>query len=298
MSYRKSWSKTFKVDEFNVDVPTGNKAPFKCTQHLDTEGRSMCFRADNAWFESPVAGTWHLKVPVNLKTEMPGTNHKILTVHIKGLYSVGWGTWYHGGSDLFIYLDGVKIWEYGGLSHGNGQWDFNDLPINQAVTGNEIDLRLFQHWAAETGTIELHDAELKLDMEYYSETPPETATVKLTVANSQTGGLVKGAYVALMSGARIVASGYTDDGNVVFNNIEEGSYTVKVLAGGYYDFEQSIDVEPPSVWYTIKIVPIPVTPVPTWVYWAVGGVAALGAVTVIPSLIRRKGEEERVVVVK
>jgi hypothetical protein len=228
---------------------------------------------------------------------MPGEKQKILEISCYGLYnSVGW-TWAY--QSLTILGDTAKLWERE-IYSGSNEWMLNkyqpDLDISNV---NELDVRVWQDTNIYLGTyVDIHANRIKLDCEYYSKTPPETATVKITVANSQTGDLVKGAYVALMSGARIVASGYTDDGNVVFNNIEEGSYTVKVLAGGYYDFEQSIDVEPPSVWYTIKIVPIPVTPVPTWVYWAVGGVAALGAVTVIPSLIRRKGEEEKIVVVR
>jgi hypothetical protein len=163
---------------------------------------------------------------------------------------------------------------------------------------NELDVRVWQDTNIYLGTyVDIHANKIKLDCEYYAETPPETATVKLTVTNSQTGALVKGAYVALMSGARIVADGYTDDGEVVFVNIDEGSYTLKVLAGGYYNFEQSIIVEPPSVWYTVKIAPIPTPPTPSWIYWVVGGIAALGAITIVPSLVKKK-EEERIVVVK
>jgi hypothetical protein len=206
--------------------------------------------------------------------------------------------WYGAESSIRLVADGAIIFERP-VTHYGDRWKDNIFePLLDISTVKNLDVQLYLaahgFWV---GWCTLHCAEVTLSAEYYSDIPPVAADVKLTVTNSKTGALVKGAYVALMSGARIVADGYTDGGEITFENIDEGSYTVKVLASGCYDFEQSIEVEPPSVWYEIKIVPIPVEPIPTWLWYVVGGVAALGAITVIPSIIKRKGEE-RIVVVK
>jgi len=192
--------------------------------------------------------------------------------------------------------DGAEIFKRS-IYRSTEDWKRNPWELNKDISAvHNLDIDLYMDVDAGIGWATLHNAMINLDAEYYNETPPVTADVKLTITNRKTGALVKGAYVALMSGATVIADGYTDGGEVIFENIDEGGYIVKVQASGYHDFEQSIEVTPPSVWYVIKIVPIPTVPIPDWVWWAVGGVAALGAITVIPSIIKRKGEEKVIVV--
>jgi len=291
MSYRRTWSKTFKTDDFVFKDCLIMGCPSVCPEH-----EPYCFKAE-APAGTEKGGRAYLIDPLNIPALMPGTKQKILTLAVKSMLTGFWGA-YKAEASIRLVADGAIIFERPVYHYGD-QWRNNPFePLKDISTVKNLDVQLWLEahgfWV---GWCTLHCAEVTLSAEYYSETPPVTATVRLTVTNSKTGALVKGAYVALMSGVRIVAEGYTDGGEVIFENIDEGSYTVKVLAGGYHDFEQSIEVETPSVWYVIKIVPVEVAPLPTWVWYAVGGVAALGAITVIPSIVKKKGEE-RVIVVR
>jgi len=291
MSYRKSWSETFKTSKFIVKDCLIMGCAVECPDHAP-----YCFKAEApAGTES--GGRAYLLDPLPIPIIMPGTKQKILTVSVKSMLTAFSG-WYGAESSIRLVADGAIIFERPVYHYGDKWRDNIFEPLLDISTVKNLDVQLYLaahgFWV---GWCTLHCAEVTLSAEYYSDVPPVTADVKLTVTNSKTGALIKGAYVALMSGARVVANGYTDGGEVLFENIDEGSYTVRVLAGGYYDFEQSIEVVSPSVWYEIKIVPIPVEPIPTWLWYVVGGVAVLGAITVIPSIIKRKGEE-RVIVVR
>jgi hypothetical protein len=243
-----------------------------------------------------MVGNISLIDPIKIPVVMPGTKQKLIELSILGLLDngVGWG--YLAASWIELYVDNALIL-HRDLYHAS-DWKTNKFTLDEDVSTAQL-LQFILRMDCDGGIVgwaTLHNAKLTITGEYYTDVPPVTADVRLTVTNSKTGALVKGAYVALMSGATVIADGYTDGGEVKFVNIDEGSYTVKVQAGGYHDFEQSIEVKAPSVWYVVKIVPIAVAPIPTWVYWAVGGVAALGAITVMPSIIKRKGEEKVVVV--
>jgi len=228
---------------------------------------------------------------------MPGIKQKLLEVSIESLLDngVSWGYIIFDNS-LRLIADSAEIFKRS-IVHSGSDWKLNKWALDEDLsTVQLLDIDMHMDLDAGVGYATLHNAKLKLSGEYYTDDPPETATVRLTVLNSKTGALVKNAYIALMSGARIVADGYTDGGEIIFENIDEGSYTVKVLASGYYAFEQSIEVEPPMVWYEIKIVPIPTAPIPWWTWYAVGGVMALGAITVIPKVIGKK--EKPIIVVR
>lgn len=290
MSYRKSWSKVFEAQEFIAgacSIAWG--CPEPCPIHTP-----YCYRAP-APAGTDKVGTMRLLDPLAIKSIMSGTKQKLLKLSVYSMITDFWG-WYDAVAWLRLVADSAEIFKRDIFSAGDA-WRLNEFTLDRDVsTVNNLDVQFREDCAGITGYVTLHCSQIKLDAEYYVTTPPETATVKLTITNSKTGAQVKGAYVALMSGAVVVADGYTDGGEIVFEKIDEGSYTVKVLAGGYYEFEVSIDVTPPSVWYTVKIVPIPVTPVPTWVWYVVGGVATLGAITVIPAIIKRKPEEKVIVV--
>jgi len=290
MSYRKSWSKTFETGDTRIYDCGIQGCPEPCPDH-----EPYCWRAV-AGFGGRSVGNISLIDPIKIPVVMPGTKQKLIELSILGLLDngVSWG--YLASSHIELYVDNARIL-YRDLYHAS-DWKANKFTLDEDVSTSQL-LQFILHMDCDGGVgyATLHNAKLTISGEYYTNIPPVTATVKLTVTNSKTGALVKGAYVALMSGAVVVADGYTDGGEITFENIDEGSYTVKVQAGGYHDFEQSIEVSPPSVWYVVKIVPIPVTPIPTWVWYAVGGVAALGAITVIPSIVKRKGEE-RVIVVR
>jgi len=292
LSYRRSWTKLFDPAEFDIDVPPMSKSPEICPDHEN------CFKAEQGTWDLRVSGTWHLKVPIDVKSVMPGTRQKILQLTALGMREgwLGWAGWVFACEARFV-RDGAESPPFR-INCNSDDWrenKFKDLNIDLSTT-RELDFRLWQDVAfgfPSTGPLAMHAANIKVDCEYYSDIPPETATVRLTVIDSKSGKLVSDAYVALMSGARVVADGYTDGGEVIFENVEEGSYTVKVLAGGYYNFEMAVDVEPPSVWYELRIVPIPTPPIPDWVKYAVIGTGVLiGAVAVL------KRKKPEVVVVK
>jgi hypothetical protein len=298
MSYRHSWSRQFYPDEYYVEGELAYAHPIVCPDHKDDAGRSICFRIGGGI--QGYIGTWYMNTPILVSDVMPGTKVKILKAYTKAKAAPGGfpSSWSRVHNKLALLLaDRTKLWESGELYIPEGEWGVNAFDVNKTLNLSDIFMvSLFQGVTIWFGGWVGHVAEVRLDGEYYNDIPPETASVKITITNRQTGALVSKAYVALMSGAVVVASGYADGGVVTFENIDEGSYTIKVQAGGYNDLEQSIEVKSPSVWYVVKIVPIPVTHIPTWVYWAVGGVAALGAITVIPSVIRRKPEEKIIVV--
>lgn len=291
MSYRHSGSKMFKAYEFVVDCAPLAICPESCPVH-----DPYCWRAAP---KSGIAsiGTMRLLDPLAIKSIMPGIKQKLLTLSVYSMITNFFGI-YQANAWIRLVADSAEIFKRDVYNTGDA-WRLNEFSLDKDVSmTNVLDVQFYEAASGFViGYATLHCSQVKLDYEWYSDITPVTASVRLTVTNSKTGTLVKDAYVALMSGAVIIADGYTDGGEVTFENIDEGSYTVKVLAGGYYNFEKSIEVAPPSVWYTAKIVPIPVTPIPSWLWYAVGGVAALGAVTIIPSIIKRK-PEERIVVVK
>ena len=300
MSYRHSWSRQFYPDEYFVEGWVGHPHPIVCPDHKDDTGRSICFRVGGGM--SPYfayRGIWYMNTPLLVSNVMPGTKAKILKAYAKAMaIPGGWGSsWGDVSNKLWLTLgDRTELWKSGQLYIPEREWGVNVLDVNKTLNQSDTFMALIEQLVTVvTGEWYGHIAEVRLDGEYYNEIIPVTADVKITVKNSKTGALVKNAYVALMSGAQVLAEDYTDGGVVLFENIDEGSYTIKVEAGGYNDFDQSIEVKAPSVWYIVKIVPIPVTPTPSWVWWAIGGVAALGAIVTIPAIVRRK--EEKVIVV-
>lgn len=289
MSYRHSWARTFVTGDTYIYDTGPQGAPEPCPDH-----EPYCWRAVGPFGVRSV-GNISLIDPIQIPVVMPGTKQKLIELSILGLLDDGvqWG--YKAASYIELYVDNARIL-HRDLYHAS-DWKMNDFTLDEDVsTAQLLQFILRMDVDGGIGYATLHNSKLTISGEYYTDVAPVTADVRLTVTNSETGALVKGAHVFLMSGATVIRDKYTDGGEVLFENVDEGSYTVKVQAGGYHDFEQSIEVKAPSVWYVIKIVPIPTVPVPSWVYWAVGGVAALGAITVIPSIIRRKGEEKVIVV--
>lgn len=287
MSYRVGWSKTFVTDEFRVHSCSIHGCPEVCTAHTP-----FCFKCVGA-FASRRSGHWSLLDPLSIADIMPGTKQKLLEMSIKALLDDGvqWG--YIIENSIRLLADGAEIFKRDVYHDVVNVWKANKWALNADIsTVNRLDIDLDMDVDGTVGWATLHNAQIILSGEYYTVVPPATATVRVTVRSRETDVLIAKAYVALMSGATVIADGYTDGGEISFANINEGSYTVKVRAGGYYDFEQSIDVVAPSVWYDVKIVPIPVVPLPDWVKYAALGIGALGVITVVPAVIRRKPEEK------
>lgn len=297
MSYRHSGSKTFFSDEWKSPTWRGLWAGV-CDEHKDTAtGRSLCHKAAANWLQYTEAWWDGLKVPLSITEMCPGTgviNRKLLNLSVEAM-------WVRGGyiapldigCDLKVLGDGAEIFKTDRLNAPEGKFAYNPFAVNISLDAiSELDLKLWQKtecWGAAPGAwLDVHARLIKIDWEWYSDVAPEYCNVGIAVRDIETFKSIKGAYVRLMSGAVVTRTGYTDGGRVDFPNVEEGSYTLKVSASGYETLERSITVEPPAVEYEVKLVPIPVPPTPDWIYWVVGGTAALGALVVVPRLIPKK----------
>ena len=134
--------------------------------------------------------------------------------------------------------------------------------------------------------VSVHDAEIKIDVEYYNEDVPVMVPVTVNVFHVDTLISIKNCQATIKSGPRVIADGYTDsNGTVTFQNIEVGSYTLRVIMDGYTMLDDSIQVLEPAVEYDVYLTPIPAEPLPWWTLpAAVGGIGIVGLV-----LLNRKG---------
>lgn len=282
MSYRKTWTKTFSSDEFkDPEVPWGEKSPVRCPDH---PGR--CLKADNNWFETKTSGTWKLRVPIDVKTEMAGEKQKVLSLNTKGLWVQGFGTiWWLYGSDISLIADEAIIFKYSGLSHSENQWATNPLTVNKMIDAvTSLGLALYQVVDVQSGYLAWHDADITISCEYYVETPPSKGDVEVTVIDAETIRPLNNILVRLMSGTVAVRSGYTDaSGMVTWTNVDEGSYMLSVRgypatlwSKGYESLEMAVSVVADVTnAFTAELPSIPPPPIP-WYVWAGVGVAGVG----------------------
>lgn len=306
MSYRHSGSKTFFSDEWKDPAWSGAGSGV-CDEHKDTAtGRSLCHKTIANWVQYTEAWWNGLRVPLKVSEICPGTsviNRKLLNLSVEAMWARGgYILPLDIGCLLRILGDGAKIFDTGKLTMPEGKFTRCPYAVNESLDAiSEVDFYLWQkteNWGGTPGSwLNVHTRLIKIDWEWYSDMPPEYCNVGVAVRNIETFGPIKKAFVKLMSGAVVKRSGYTDGGRVDFVNVEDGSYTLKVSAGGYESLERSITVEPPAVEYEVSLVPIPVPPIPDWVMWMLYGTIAVGALVVVPKLIRRK-EKPPIIVVK
>jgi len=294
--YTRSWSYSMPpdlyADQFDVESEAIYIKPKLCDDHL-YNGRPVCFKAEARWSDlAPRYGFWTLKSPLKPQNLMPGTNQRLVGLTVEGLM-VKQDAWIVNiGASAHVIVDGGEVWK-GEILHSRDSWRTNRWTEDQGFMvdlsgATDLDIGVEQYAGADTGYVALHDGKIVLDGLYDSTDPPEKVTVGLEVLNMETGDPVEEATVRLMTGNRVVASGYTDEmGMVTFQNVDEGSYSVIIRKTGYEAFEQSIDATPPEVGYTFWIAPKPTKPVP-W-YWYAGagaiGIAALLAYTKPPTIM-------------
>jgi hypothetical protein len=283
-----------------------------CDEHTD------CIKLP--WtLNDPVTGesryTVKLANPINIQADMPGSDHTLTHAEIQAQYNVSWFTVTKNERLFKVDNDGsTDIWKVEGekIVMNNGSFFKNvygtaEDPLNISLSAySKINVQI--HNITDgfplpgVGGFTTHLRSPLITIMYTPSVPPQPATVTIRVTNKQTGTPIKNAFVELLAGNVVVANGYTkDDGTVSFNNIPGGmtgiSYTLDITANGFHEYSESISIKPGSNSFSYSLVPIPIPPTPSWVYWVVGGVAALGAITVIPSLVKKK-EEEKIVVVR
>lgn len=272
-----------------------------------------CIKYHNAWSDPLTAlGEWELKTPINFKGDAPGSGHRLTFVQLKGMYRVDPGTWTLQDDRwvvIFSKKDSVeeRLWYASGnqLERGNNQWYTNRYSL-------DIDLSPYPNFSVYlnnllkvlTGRAETHYAEMIVTIDYIPGQPPEPATVKVAVRNRQTARPVSGARVALKSGERIIAEGYTDlNGEITMYNIPAGvegvSYTLVVSASGFYDYSGSVEVKPGTNAFSIDLAPKPFSweELTLWQWLLIGGaVVVVGGVAM--AAIGRAAGRERIVVVR
>ncbi|MEM1522308.1 MAG: carboxypeptidase-like regulatory domain-containing protein [Thermofilaceae archaeon] len=265
------------------------------------EGLCIRWRAE-WWYVFAGVGRYRLKVPINIRSEMPGSGHVLAFAKVKAMINVGWGTWIISNNRSFtVYADGnvaFKV-EDEKIAQGDNAWIENRYLPKVDISNNErLDVELWSRLLVATGGFRTHMAEPMITIEYVPETPPEPATVRVYVYDRQTNRAVGGALVQLLSGSKIVAQGTTDrSGTVTFTNVPAGvegvSYALKVVKSGYEVYEEAVEVKPGENSFLVALVPTPVS-IPEWVKYAVvGGIVVVGGGVAMAALRR-----ERIVVVK
>lgn len=291
-AYTRSWSISMPPDlyadsfEAKHDDYVG-PLPKLCDEHT-WKGRPICFKVRVVWTDllGPI-GFWRLVSPINIPKVMPGDNPRLVGLSIQSMRLMYQAT---GGllkNNIAIVLDGGEVWS-SKILFGKGVWRTNtwdpnvgfDIPLTGRTS---LNLTILQGVTTLTGAKELHNSFLTITGQYETDIPPAYVTVEITVADQMTGALLDNAFVRILSGATVVAQGYTKEGVISFPNIEEGGYTITIKRDGYEILETTIQATPPSVVYTFYLAPIPTQPIP-WYVWAGIGV---GGLVVLTTMIRR-----------
>ncbi len=288
MSFRQSWSKTFYADEFKdpIGAPL-HPLPHICNDdHVDpTTGRVYCLEAEYSAPNLITTGLWKLRSPIQILQAMPGVNHKVIGISTKGMHKGSKGIGGVTNATIRLYGDGPEIWRSSTLSHPHNTWTDNVFtPQKPIALFSELDVGLDQDAQANIPStfLSMHDAQIKIDIEYYTDIPPVKVPVTINVFNQDTGEIIKEARVTIKSGPRVVADGYIDsNGTVTFQNIDVGSYTLRVIASGYNMLNQTIQVMEPAVEYDAFLVPIPAEPLAWWIIPAVVGGIGLGGLVLL-----------------
>ena len=93
------------------------------------------------------------------------------------------------------------------------------------------------------------------------ETPVETSTVHVRVKEAVTYKKIKNAEVTLLQGTTECATGLTDyTGEVVFEDVPYGAYTLTITRTGYEDYSNNLNVNGPSILAPPFMTHLPVDP--------------------------------------
>lgn len=236
-------------------------------------------------------GLWRLRTPIDVQATMPGEKQKVLSLNVKGLYIIGWGTWIvTAHSDIILYGDGAEIFRYNNLTHENNKWADNPLTVNKMIDKiRKLDIALYQIVDVNTGYYALHDADITISCEYYTDEPPSKGDIEVTVIDAEKRTPIKNINVRIMAGARVVRDGYTDrTGKILFKNVDEGSYVLHIAgipptywSGGYQGLDLEITVEPNVLnSYTAELPPLSRIPLPWYAYAGIAA-AAIGGIYLI-----------------
>ena len=280
-------SRKFKSTEFS-DPPGKNF--FKDTDHAP----EYCLASTGVMLIPAIEGVWKLRQPVSITTLMPDavSDRKIIEVVTKGSAQYSFGTIaLSQESRVSLLGDNTQIFKSTPLSHSPlpdyAKNQFSDLGI-EIDDYSEIDVNLSQKVSTLLGTLIIHDFDISVGYSYYTDVTPSTGGVEVTVADAESGAVLKGFSVRLMQSTKLIRTGVTDSsGRVTWSGVEEGDYTIQVLgvqptlwSAGYSDLEDTVKVEP-SVTnsFVVRLASIPKSELP-WYAWAGIGVAVIGGAVV------------------
>lgn len=268
------------------------------TEFCDKPGhKPNCIRYITNWAYAS-GGEWKLKVPINIQGEMPGSEHELDFVSLKaGSFDITFPLGATRNRELRIFADDDIVFEAlrDHIALPDNRFDETIFPnIAQSIAGyNTLQVGLYAAGSCLAGGFVDHFMDIKFSIRYVPDVPPEPSTVRIFVTNRETGNPVNRAYVALKEGTRVVADGYTgSDGWVEFQNVPGGTvgigYDLTVTASGYYSYTDTVLVQPGVNSFNIELTPTPTEPPPWWTWWLVGGVVAIGAITILPSVLKRE----------
>jgi len=263
----------------------------KCTEHVN------CFKQFDRPDRMGGLGWWKPLTPIDI---LPG--HKLYTVDAIQM-ARGYTGWIaEFVCELQIMVDGGVHWKAPSFKWKQDDWERThiEIPAEYQDISGFSKLEFWFHQSVSTwpwASTELHSKDITISGEWISEERPELCEVNIRVLNRVGMTPIRGAYVALMMGDRVIADGRTNgEGKVAFVNIEEGDYTVYVYKDGFHEAKETIEVRPPKVMRDILLSPVPGPAIP-W-EWIIGGIAVVVVGGVIVAYARRRGASPPVVVVK
>jgi hypothetical protein len=206
-------------------------------------------------------GEWRLKNPID--ASKIGQDVVLEEVYVDALATYDWGcrVWWDY-RELAVYAGGTCIWKVEGerITHGDRQWVTNKYVVGKPVSGL-IDVKLWNSIRAWTAAFCHHYRNVTLVFSYTPSTPPQPATLAVRVEDARTGSPLAGARAALLSGATVVAEGFTGSDGLATLKLDvdpEGEqFTLDVSKPGYKRASTPVTVKPGASQILVRLEPAP-----------------------------------------
>ena len=255
-----------------------------------------CIQSTLDFIEPSDGGEARLKTKIDL-SKISGDKKKIVYISCKGLFSpVNWFGEFRGGIE--IYCDGKLIWS-GNITYGKDRFELNEWKVDIDITNYSLlDVKIW-HWAkCWTGAVEIHTARPKIVIWYNAYSPPKKYDLRVRVVDKESDNLITRARVTLLKGDELIDEKVTDGGEVLFEDIVENGYTIKVTHPDYYDAEGFVRLD------ADKYIIIRMIRKPTWFeklvdwlatnwWWFGAGFVFLVLIFAIPEMIKEFGRMVR-----
>ena len=239
---------------------------------------NTCLKLAAGWSVLEISTIWEANI--DLKALL-GNDKKVTQITLKGMIDTSPGTQFSHEQKIILEGDGTKITSWARISDAEETFEDSTFKPNVDVTYYDtLTVLIRQAFTCFFGGVELHTAKIMVTIEYDAFEMPARCDIDAYVKDDVTGILIKGAYVRLMKSDVVVRSGTTDGGKVSWTGVSEGTYTLRISAGGYYDFERALAVAPPAIEAIAYMIPIPKEPTPWYVYAGLAGVGLISVVAI------------------